>query len=949
MKIKLLYSLLFVLSIISISCSQNSKKTDKVIENEEESSKIWVDSIYNSLSLDEKVGQLFNVAIYTNKGDAHFKEILDLIKKENIGGLIFMQDDAKKQIEYINTIQKEAKVPLLIGMDLEFGLAMRLKNTHQFPYAMTLGAVQDNNLIYAMANQIALDCKKIGVHWNFAPVVDVNTNPNNPIIGNRSFGSDRENIVEKSIAYMNGLQDNHILSSAKHFPGHGDTSSDSHKSLPVVAHNIERLQETELYPFKKLIENGVMGIMVAHLQVPALEKNEKIPSSLSKNIVTDLLKNELKFNGLIVTDALNMKGVTINFPDGETDLKAFEAGNDVLLFSQAVEKGKQKIIDAIKSKKIPESRLEESVKKILNAKYFAELYAIKKLETDSIYEELNSENHKKISEEIYNNAVTVVKNDSYLLPFSEKDNVVVVQIGESDNFIQELKKYNNITVINKTEYYKIKPDSKVLISVNKDTSTPYKSYKISNQDKVIIEKIAEKNPTSLVVFTSPYSLKDISINNLKSVVVAYENNEYTQSAVAKVLFGKMESKGKLPVDVNDEILAGMGIQILEESATKPKLNTAKIDTIIEQAIKRKETPSVQLLVAHKGDVLVNKSYGTETYESSNKIDSTYIYDLASLTKVFATTSLAMIALDESKINLNDNVKKYLTEYENHYIGTLTIRELLQHKTGLVSYIPFYRQFLERKNLFFYNIETQNFEVKVADNIFTRSDIYRLITKVIKKSEITNKQFEYSDLNMFLMMRILEESYSSNFESLFNEKVKSKLNLTNTFFNPNEKNKDLKIVPTVDDNYFRNQIVKGYVQDEFAGILGGVSGHAGLFSNTEDLFKLTSAFLNNGKYDDVQLFNPEILNLFTKEQYNSKYVSRGLGFDKQTNKIKEKTQKISDDSFGHYGYTGTMFWIDKKKDLIYIFLSNRTFPNASNNSLNKNRTRERVFAEVLKQI
>jgi beta-N-acetylhexosaminidase len=572
-----------ILLLILVSCSHKAqviKKSKKELLiknielnnkseiNEDLQQKKWVDSIYNSLSLEEKVGQLFNVAIWTNKDEKHHQEILELIQNEKIGGLIFMQDDVEKQIQLINKFQKTAKVPLLIGMDLEWGLPMRLKNTHYFPYAMTFGAIQNEGSLYLMAKQIALDCKEIGVHWNFAPVVDVNTNPLNPIIGNRSYGSDKYNVVKKAAAYMNGLQENEILSSAKHFPGHGDSSSDSHHDLPSINHSRVRIVETELYPFKELIKQGILGVMVAHLQVPALEKDEKLPSSLSKTVITSLLKDTLNYKGLIITDALNMKGVTKNFPDGETDLLAFEAGNDILLFSQAVKTGKQKILDAIKDGRIPESRIEESVKKILNAKYFVGLSTIKELNSSNIYEKLNSDTHKNLTERIFKEAITVVKNDHDFLPFSENDDSPIFHLPlesqEHSVFTKELNRFKNIKTISNLDIHQLPKNSKIILSVIKDTSTPYKPYTLSNEQLSIVRIISKKFPTILVNFTSPYSLKNVPIEDLKSIIITYQNNEYTQKLTPQLIFGKLKSQGKIPVGVNDKIKFGTGVLLKEK-------------------------------------------------------------------------------------------------------------------------------------------------------------------------------------------------------------------------------------------------------------------------------------------------------------------------------------------------------------------------------------------------
>lgn len=520
----------------------------------------WVDSLYNQMTLNEKVGQLFMVAAYTNKDATHEQTTENLVSQENIGGLIFMQDDAEKQIKLINHYQNIAKYPLLIGMDAEWGLAMRLKNTHKFPWAMTIGAIQNTDLIYLMGQKIAQHLASVGAQFNFAPDIDVNVNSNNPIIGNRSFGSLPKNVAEKGLYYMKGMQDQRILASAKHFPGHGDTDQDSHHTLPTIPHNTARLDSVELAPFRDLIQKGVAAIMVAHLNVPAFEKDPKKPASLSKNIITHLLKENLDFQGLIITDALNMNGVTKNFPDGESDFIAFEAGNDILLFSQAVAQGKEKIINAIKSGQISEQRLEESVRKILMAKYFAQLNHKKILSNQNLNAKLNDEASKKLNYKIFENAITLLKNHNNNLPFNTNEKIAWLALGENDyeTLSQDLSKLN-VEKINRNEE-DLNRFNRIFISFHTSNASPYASYKISEKDRALIENLSQKYNVTLAIFGSPYALKNVKTDNLKSILIAYQNAEYCQEIIPEILFGKKNTYGKLPVDVKN-FKAGEGIQL----------------------------------------------------------------------------------------------------------------------------------------------------------------------------------------------------------------------------------------------------------------------------------------------------------------------------------------------------------------------------------------------------
>ena len=522
----------------------------------------YADSLYAKLSMDERIGQLYIVALYTNKDQNHISGVRKLVEQERIGGIILMQDDAEQEIARVNEFQKKSRVPMLFGMDAEWGLYQRIKTAHKFPWAMTLGAIQDNNLVYEMASKIAEDAKKMGIYWNFAPVVDVNTNPKNPIIGNRSFGSDVQNVIAKALAYAQGLQDNGVLAAIKHFPGHGDTDVDSHLDLPVVKHSLERLNKIELAPFKALMDKKIGGAMIAHLYVPQLEKGKNIPASISYDIVTNLLKNKFRYEGLVITDALNMNAVAKKYPAGELDLRAFKAGNDILLFSQDVPTGKKLIKEAIQKGEISEKRLEESVKKILKTKYLLGLQNLRPLSSEGINNALNNDSHAKISEKLYANALTLLKDEKQLFPLREKE-VYYLPLEEASHeaFLQELSKEIKVKKISFKEIQSIPENAVVIIGLHKDNSTAYKPYKISWESKRLINQMKSRNKVILNVFGSPYALQDVDISGISSVLVSYENNPLSMKATAEAYLGKQKINGRLPVVVNEQIKYGMGIDV----------------------------------------------------------------------------------------------------------------------------------------------------------------------------------------------------------------------------------------------------------------------------------------------------------------------------------------------------------------------------------------------------
>lgn len=523
----------------------------------------WVNSTYQSLTQEEKLGQLFITALYTNKDEKHINEVRKLVREEKIGGLILMQDDAEKEINLLNEFQEYGKVPLLVGMDAEWGLYQRIKKAHKFPWAITLGAIQDKKLIYKMASQIAKDAKEMGVNWNFAPVVDVNTNPNNPIIGNRSFGSEVKNVVASASAYAHGLQDNNVLAAIKHFPGHGDTDTDSHLDLPSVTHSLNRLSQVELAPFKAMMNDNIGGVMVAHLYVPALEKNKNVPASISKSIITDLLKNKLGYKGLIITDALNMGAVAKRYPAGELDLLAFKAGNDIMLFSQDVKKGKQLIQKAIDNGEIPQKRVEESVKKILLAKYHLGLNKYTPREAKTINDKINTTSHDLLSQELYANALTLLKDTQHLLPIKENETIYYIPMEEApySTFLESLKENTSVILKKPHEIASIPKNAKVIVGFHKDNSTAYKSYKISYKSRKWLNELNHNHSVILTVFGSPYGLKNVNTDKTSTIVVAYENNENAMKATAKALTGHTKIHGRLPVIVNEKLQSGDGINL----------------------------------------------------------------------------------------------------------------------------------------------------------------------------------------------------------------------------------------------------------------------------------------------------------------------------------------------------------------------------------------------------
>ncbi|MBT0608706.1 serine hydrolase [Aequorivita echinoideorum] len=960
MKKNLLGCLLFLLSVSAFSQETNPLVVRKDYQNQ----KKWVDSIYESLSLEEKVGQLFMADLFSSDPPEKIEKIKGYITNNYIGGVIFSKGGPLRQAKINNDFQAASKVPLMIGMDAEWGLAMRLDSTYAFPWNMTLGAIKDNKIVEKIGKRIGEQSKRLGVHINFAPVVDINTNPKNPIIGNRSFGEDRENVTEKALAFMKGMQSAGVLGSAKHFPGHGDTESDSHKTLPTVDFTKSRLDTIELYPYKRLIKGGLNSVMVAHLNVPSLEEQFNLPSSLSKKVVTDILKGELGFNGLIFTDALNMKGASNFKSPGEIDLAAFLAGNDVLLISENIPKAAQLIINAYREGVITEARLSTSVKKILYAKYKVGLNNYKPVDTAFLIDDLNTVNDDALSEEAFDNALTVIKNDRAILPIKDlqKKKIAYINFGDDsgETFLAELRKYGAIDWVkeNSLDGYvqALKEYNYVIVGFHKSNENPWKPFSFSENELVWLYEIARTNTVILDVFARPYAMLDLKTTaNFEGVVMSYQNSEISQKLSAQLIFGAREAKGILPVSLGRDFPLHTSFQTKSlrrlqygtpESVGMNSHKLNKIDTLAMMGIKDGMFPGAQILVARKGKVIYNKTFGHHEYKNSIPVADTNVYDVASLTKILASLPLVMELVDKDRLDLNTKLSEMLPEYKTSNKAKITLKDMLSHYARFPAWIPFYTKTLEKGSLspkYYSDIPGKDFNVQVAENIYMRRDYQDSIYKIIRDSDLNSKlEYKYSDLPYYILKQYFEREFQKPMEIVVQENIYESLGANYTTYQPLEKFSKDNIPPTEVDNIFRKQKVHGYVHDQGAAMMGGVSGHAGLFSNSNDIAKIMQMYLWKGFYGGKRYFKPEVMDDFNKCYFCGKGVRRGVGFDKpQLGTSGPTCGCVSMESFGHSGFTGTLAWADPEEEIVYVFLSNRTFPDAENRKLIRSDLRSEI--------
>ena len=718
--------LLFFLVFSFYSYSQNPLVSDDAVKQE-----VWVDSIYNTLSIDQKIGQLFTIWVATKQGHDKMKEVSSIIEKNHLGGLIFSLGNIKDQAKYTNIFQSISKVPLLIGMDAEWGIGMRLDDAFSFPYNMTLGALNDDSLIYNVGKRIGVHAKRIGVHINFAPVTDINTNPNNPIIGSRSFGEDKINVTKKSLSYLKGMQSVGIMGSAKHFPGHGDTSTDSHKTLPIINFSAKRINDVELFPYKELIKNNLSTVMVAHMEVPSLEKEPKMPSTLSKNIISKLLKKKLKFEGLVITDAMDMKGVVDFNKNQSADVGALLAGNDVLLMPDDLDESTKSIKKAINDGIITEKRLKYSVKKILMAKYKAGLYKKNKIDLENIVEDMNSNIDKLLFEEITEKSITLIKNDNDILPIKDiSTKIAFLEMGDSDSD-EFFKILNHYTKVDKIEYDSkaellttLKPYQTVVVGFHKSTKSPFDPYKFNQSEIETLELLSKNKNVILNVFAKPYALMDLDMTNISSILVSYQNNVIAQNKSAQIIFGALPAVGRLPVSISKKYPLHTSIETKTINRLSYGLPSDKnfdldilnsIDSVVEDAIQKRMTPGAQVLVSKNGKVIFNKSYGYKTYKKNNQIKWNHIYDLASLTKILSSVPLLMNEFESNGINEKSTLSDILPDLDLKDKGNLLLKEMLAHQSGLYPWIPFYKETLDSVS---YNPLTSFYSKKKIKNILS---------------------------------------------------------------------------------------------------------------------------------------------------------------------------------------------------------------------------------------
>jgi beta-N-acetylhexosaminidase len=939
----------------------------------------WISEVMATMNMDEKIGQMIMVRAYS-KGDMAEKNYIEnLIKSHFIGGVCFFQGKPETQVQYTNYFQQISKVPLFISIDGEWGIGMRhAQNAISFPRNLQLGAVRDEKLIYQLGKEIGYQCKSMGINVNFSPVADINSNPSNPVINERSFGQSRENVTAKAFLMFKGLEDAGVLSCAKHFPGHGDTKEDSHYDLPVLNHDKNRLEEIDLFPFRRLAAQNIGSIMVGHLHIPALDDRENRPASLSRKIVTDLLRKDIGYQGLIITDALDMKAVTRHFPPGVAEAEAVLAGNDILLLPENVRLAVQTIKNYIRENKITLEQIDQSVCRILSAKYKLGLSVRPQVEETRLNEKLNSLKALALKAKLVENAVTILKDDNNLLPIKETKGIntatLSVNVLSKSVFQERVDDYTKAFhyQLHLSELQSKKSDflntfsqfDRVIVAIHSSIKNRSANRDLPPNLIRFLEEMQSQSEIIIVFFGNPYVSNRLEA--FSTVVLGYDDEPVMQDIAVQSIFGANAVSGALPIQVSQQFRTGMQI-------TKPSLGRLGyglpeqvglsseklkgIDSLMETILLNKATPGAQIVVAKNGKIVFQKEYGV-VKPGGEKVKPNTVYDVASLTKIMSATLAAMKLYDDQKLVLHRPLKFYISDLLQTNKAEMKLEDVMAHQAGLRAYIPFYESTMTMKGktkipdtLWYKHTFTPEYSIPVAEKLFLRSDYRDSIWNRIYHSDLRpSSSYRYSDLGFFLVQKAVEEISRQPLDSFVYSHFYNPLDLTWTCYKPLDKIPQSQIAPTEIDNYFRMKTIQGTVHDMSAAMLGGVAGHAGVFSTAKETTVLMQMLLNGGQYGGTRFLKPETVQLFTKRYKNS--TRRGLGFDmKELSPIKTENMspRASDATFGHTGFTGSATFVDPENEIIFTFLSNRTYPSMANNTLHDKKYRAKLQSIVYKAI
>ena len=905
----------------------------------------------SSLSLKDKISQMIMVRVngeFYNNEHWNKKRIIDLVNNHNIGGLISYTGSVHGTFYNIKEFQNISKIPMFIAADYERGVGQFIDGT-LFPSNMALSATGNSELAYMQGKITAKEAKSIGINMIFAPVLDINNNLNNPIINFRAYGDNPDIVIKYSTPYIKGIQDHGLIACGKHFPGHGDTNTDSHTSLPIINKKIKDLFDFELKPFKNACNIGIRSIMIGHILFPQIDQNN--PATFSSKITNDIIREKWQYNGLIITDALEMGALSNHTWHGESAIKSIEGGADIILLPLDAIGAINSIYDAVKSGRITEDRIDASVERILTEKNSLGLFQTSNLnDWEQVEKTVKINKHLKVAQNIANKSITLVKNSNDLVPINTKkyEKITHIMISSDDDVKSRFKSLarnirnihgnvSEIVINDKLSTYgikdvlkKIKDSDLIILSMlirikmDKGIST------IEDSHNLLINKISKlRIPIVGISFGSPY-LPDYE--KIDSYICTYGYGSVSIKAAESALFGRIKINGKLPVTLNEKYKIGHGIKLNARTSAFNQhlnLNLKNSINIIQTAINDSIFPGAQVFISRGNDILMNRGFGFLSYEDhSSLVDSATIYDIASLTKILATAPVVMKLIQKNRLDINYLLSDFYSEYSSIDKKDITIRHLLTHTSGLDAYREYYKTNDINKN-------------KILQDILNQDLVYEPDSSKI-----------YSDLGMILLLDILEKITNSSLDKLANRYIYKPMNMNNTFFNPISHGISLnRIAPTEKDDYFRKQLLRGVVHDENAYIYDGVSTHAGLFSNASDIGIFCKMLLDGGRYLGNRYFETDLIETFTKRQNIPIGSDRALIWDTPSLYKSNAGDYFSSSSYGHLGFTGTSVWSDPEKEIIVVLLTNRVHPKRNKVDINKKmyQFRRNFHNQVMKEI
>lgn len=935
-----------------------------------QSSEVWADSVMHSMCLDQKIGQLIMVTTYPSQSNNNHQEMKRWISEYYVGGVLFLKSTPNEVANLSNQYQEMAEIPLFIALDAENGLSFRLDSVVRYPYAMALGALKNDSLIYYMGREIGQQCRMLGVNLNFAPVADVNSNPNNPIINYRSFGENPQRVAQKCWQLAKGMQDEGVLVTAKHFPGHGDTEFDSHLTLPTIDRNYHLLDSVDFLPFKTCIDSGISGIMTAHINMSSFDSSG-LPATLSEKIMTNVLKDSLGFVGIVFSDGMNMKGITKHFSEGEAAVKALKAGVDVIEFVINPNIVIDAVKNAIESGEITLELIDDKCKKVLLSKHWLGLNNYHAADTNNIYKKINNPAYQLTARRLYEQTLTVIKNEKQLIPLQRLDTlrIATLSIGKDNisTFQKSLQLYMEVDqfvlplnssseeidrILSSLKNYNL-----VIVGIHSTRLTALQKYGVTPLHKKAIGELSKHPRAILAHFGNPYALQYLTnFEKLNTVLITYGENYWAMDYAAQLIFGAISNSSSLPVTINNEFSEGFGISIKkngrlkytipeEEGIDSEKLKFV-IDSFVNKGIRDTIFPGCQVLVAKNCKVIFHESYGYQTYKNIIPLSNDHLFDWASISKITGPLPFIMKLIEDKSIQLDAPFSNYWEPFANTDKASITLREILTHQAGLQSWMPFHLDILKENGRYrkrYINTRpTERFSIRISSRLYIENDYKQVMLSKINESKLLNrKKYVYSDLGFLIFPDLISHIYSVDYEKLHRKKFILPIGANTVCYNPYRFYSNKECVPTEIDFYFRKEIIQGYVQDETAALFGGVSGNAGLFGTTNDLAKIMQFYLNKGRYGDYCLFSPKTFDLFNSVPFKENDNRRALGFDKPYIDNAEKELKnaypapdVSPQSFGHTGFSGTFAWSDPENGMTILIMNNRTFPFRENTRIVK---------------